>query len=87
MANKDIFGIREKKDKTAVSSHPVPQLAEAHEESVGQRLRPTRELKKRVISTPFGQLQRTIRKDAEAVEPPTDMPNNRVEEPKKKKEE
>lgn len=87
MANNDIFGIREKKDKTSVLSHPAPQLAESHEESVGPRLRATRELKRKVIRTPFGQLERAVRKDAEEVEPPTDMPNNRVEEPKKKEEE
>lgn len=89
MKNKDIFGVAEKKDKTAVAPKPVESLPDAHEgEAVGNRpLLMKKELKRRVIHTPFGRLQSETRKDVEAVEPPKEMPNNAVEPPKKKKEE
>ena len=93
MANRDIFGIerrRERRDATSVASRPMESLPDAHEgESAVPRM--TRTLEKRVVDTPFGKferrLERVARKDAEAVEPPSEMPNNAVDEPRKKKRE
>lgn len=94
--NHDIFGIREKRDKTAVANGVAERAAkdaakemetESPGEPVGPRLRATKTLSKMVKKVPMFALEKAMRKDAEAVEPPKEMPNNQVEPPKKKEEE